>query len=337
MIHLTNKIYSNVKKTITENWRLFLALIGVAFLFCYDTSYVVYTPGGYIDLSDRIEVTNGNNTVGSLGMAYVSMIKGNLFFVGLSYLNKNWDLVSKNDITYDNETMKIAEKREKISMEEAVSNAKIAAFKLANKSYNILNTKHIITYLDNQDTTLEVFDEVKRVDGIDIVDIANIRELVSKKDVGDYINLEVIRDEKLINATAKIQEVNGNKLVGIAFTNVNEVETDPEVNVKVKDNESGPSGGLMMSLGIYNSLVSEDITKGKKIIGTGTIDSEGNVGEIGGVKYKLIGAVKNKAAVFLCPRANYEEAIRVAQSYNYDIMVIAVDTLEGAIEELAKL
>ena len=126
-------------------------------------------------------------------------------------------------------------------------------------------------------------------------------------------------------------------MVGIAFTNVNEVETDPEVNVKVKDNESGPSGGLMMSLGIYNSLVSEDITKGKKIIGTGTIDSEGNVGEIGGVKYKLIGAVKNKAAVFLCPRANYEEAIRVAQSYNYDIMVIAVDTLEGVIEELAKL
>ena len=47
--------------------------------------------------------------------------------------------------------------------------------------------------------------------------------------------------------------------------------------------------------------------------------------------------MKNKASVFLCPRANYEEAIRVAQSYNYDIMVIAVDTLEGAIEELAKL
>ena len=58
-------------------------------------------------------------------------------------------------------------------------------------------------------------------------------------------------------------------------------------------------------------IVDEDITKGKTVVGTGTIDIDGNVGAIGGVKYKLIGAVKNKADVFLVPKDNYEEAIEV--------------------------
>ena len=34
-------------------------------------------------------------------MAYVSVIKASPFFVGLSYLNQNWDLVKKDKIKYD--------------------------------------------------------------------------------------------------------------------------------------------------------------------------------------------------------------------------------------------
>ena len=52
---------------------------------------------------------------------------------------------------------------------------------------------------------------------------------------------------------------------------------------------------------IYDYLTEEDITKGRTIVGTGTIDENGNVGSIGGVKYKLKGAVKNKAEIFLVP------------------------------------
>ena len=48
-------------------------------------------------------------------------------------------------------------------------------------------------------------------------------------------------------------------------------------------------------LAIYKELIEEDITHGLKIVGTGTIDELGNVGEIDGVKYKILGAVKNKA------------------------------------------
>ena len=92
-----------------------------------------------------------------------------------------------------------------------------------------------------------------------------------------------------------------------------------------------------MSLAIYNSLVEEDITKGKTVVGTGTIDIDGNVGAIGGVKYKLIGAVKNKADVFLVPKDNYEEAIEVKNEKGYDITILSVDTLSDAIESLESL
>ena len=53
----------------------------------------------------------------------------------------------------------------------------------------------------------------------------------------------------------------------------------------------------MLTLAIYNSLVDKDITKGKKVVGTGTIEEDGSVGSIGGVKYKLNGAVRQKADV----------------------------------------
>ena len=81
----------------------------------------------------------------------------------------------------------------------------------------------------------------------------------------------------------------------------------------------------------------EDITKGKKIIGTGTISIDGTVGEIGGIRYKLIGAVHQKADVFLVPEENYEEAVQVKNEKGYDIRLISVSTLEEAVNELKNL
>ena len=125
--------------------------------------------------------------------------------------------------------------------------------------------------------------------------------------------------------------------IGVSLLTTYDYEVDPEVNITSKASEAGSSGGLMMSLTIYNQLVEEDITKGKKIVGTGTIDIDGNVGEIGGVKYKLIGAVKNDADIFMCPIENYEEAKKVAEEKDYDITIIAVHTFQEAIEKLEEL
>lgn len=334
---MINKYYANIKKIIRENIGFFIIWFVVILLFFIDTPYLIYTPGSYIDLGTRIDADTDNKTSGTFGMAYVSVVKASPIFIGISYLNKNWDLISKDKVKYDDETLKDAEKRDKISMEEAVSNAKIAAFKEASGTYNIDDVHHIITYLDSNDTELKLFDEIKSVDGITINNLEDIRNVVATKKSGTKMNIEVMRNKKLITVSSSVYEIDGRKILGISLTDVYDVTTNPEVEIKIKSNESGPSGGLMMSLSIYNSLVSKDISKGKKIIGTGTIDVNGNVGEIGGVKYKLIGAVKNKADVFLCPKENYEEAVKVKKDNNYDIKIVAVSTLKEAIEELENL
>ena len=92
----------------------------------------------------------------------------------------------------------------------------------------------------------------------------------------------------------------------------------------------------MTSLSIYNALVENDITKGRIIVGTGTIDILGNVGEIGGIKYKLLGAEKDNADIFLCPIDNYEEALAVASTNELNIKLIPVKTLKEAVAALEK-
>lgn len=90
----------------------------------------------------------------------------------------------------------------------------------------------------------------------------------------------------------------------------------------------------MLALSIYDKNTSIDITKGKVVSGTGTIDINGNVGEISGIKYKIIGAVKKRADVFLVPYENYEEAKEVVKNNNYNIKLVCVKTFNEALNYL---
>jgi PDZ domain-containing protein len=68
----------------------------------------------------------------------------------------------------------------------------------------------------------------------------------------------------------------------------------------------------MFALGIIDKVKPEDLTGGKVIAGTGTIDDEGRVGPIGGIPQKLVGAKEAGAQLFLVPGDNCAEALRNA-------------------------
>ena len=89
-----------------------------------------------------------------------------------------------------------------------------------------------------------------------------------------------------------------------------------------------------LKFSFLQSIIYIDLKKGRKIVGTGTIDANGNVGEIGGVKYKVLGASREKADIFFCPKENYEEAINTNNKYNLKIKIVKVETLEEAINYL---
>ena len=103
-----------------------------------------------------------------------------------------------------------------------------------------------------------------------------------------------------------------------------------------KNGEGGSSGGLILTIGIYQEITGIDLLKGRNIAGTGTIVISGNVGEIDGIKYKIAGAVKNKMDVVLVSPYNYQEAKKVVEENNYDIELVQVSTFKEAIDYLTK-
>ncbi len=332
------KIGGKIKTFLKENYKFFILLILIVALFQYELPFKIYSPGGMVNLENRVTVENGYKTEGELGMAYVSMIRGSVPFLLLSYIIPDWDIVPVSELTMENETFDERFQIDRISTQQSIDAAIISSFQLAKKDISIKQEVPHVTYLDESSKTdLKLFDIILSVDGQTIKSMDELRKIIETHQEKDIVSLHILRDEKEMDATAEVYLVEGAPKIGVAITITYQYEESPKASIKTKESESGPSGGLMMALSLYNSLVEEDITKGKKIIGTGTIDINGKVGEIGGVRYKLIGAVQKKAEVFLVPEGNYEEAVKVKNEKGYDIRLISVSTLKQAVEELQKL
>jgi PDZ domain-containing protein len=96
----------------------------------------------------------------------------------------------------------------------------------------------------------------------------------------------------------------------------------------------GPSAGLMFALGIMDKVGDEDLTGGRFIAGTGTIDPKGNVGPIGGIQLKMIAARNKGATVFLAPAGNCDD---VRKATPHGLQVVKVSTLHDAVQDLLKI
>ena len=66
----------------------------------------------------------------------------------------------------------------------------------------------------------------------------------------------------------------------------------------------------MFALGIYDKLTPGNLTGGKFVAGTGTIDDDGKVGPIGGIEMKTVGARNKGAQYFLTPADNCAAAAK---------------------------
>lgn len=335
-----NKVYENSIKFIKENYLWLLLYLVVLASMLYPLPYYIYTGGGIINIDSKVNVNDGNSSKGSFNMCYVSEINATIPTYIISYFNKNWDVVSKEDVSLStNETRKDILIRDQVSLLGANQNAIITAYNYANVPYSLTNRHNYIIYISEEsDTDLKVGDELLKVDNITVTDITSVANIIDNKNVGDKIELTVKNGDKETTKYAIVRMEKNKKVIGISFETIYDYTTDKKIDFNFKNNESGPSGGLMLSLFIYDKLVSEDITKGLKISGTGTIDKTGNVGEIGGVKYKLNGAVKAKSDIFLVPAGdNYEEAIREQKKHNYKIKIIGVSTFEEALKKLKEM
>lgn len=329
------KVFDKIKEFFKENYKGILILVFIYLLFNFKLGFSIYSPGGLINLEKRILSEDKiYESSGSINMTYVSLVKGTIPTYLLAKIIPTWDIVDNEDITYDGnleETIKI----DQYYLEESISNAYMVAYNTAGVNYEIKKSNNYVTYIyEGAKTDLKLFDNIIKYDNIEFTTFKTMQEYVTSKNVGERIEFLVNRDGKEKKCYAELIELDGFAKVGVSAAIVNEYDSDINIDIKSKSSESGSSGGFMMTLAIYNALTKSDITKGKTIAGTGTIDNEGNVGVIGGVTYKLAGAVKNGADIMLVPESNYEEAYEYKLEHDFDIELISISNFKEAIEYL---
>jgi PDZ domain-containing protein len=332
-----NKLYETILKYIKKEYKFLLTLILVLGISTIKLPYYINMPGGIIDISDRINIDNLEKDKGTLNLAYVSEMKATIPTLIISKINKNWDIIKADEIIETNETEQDINTRDKIYLKESLSNAMYAGFKKANEEFNTKNNKIFIIAISKEaKTNLKIGDEIKEINNIEIKEKEDLKIIQEMKE-NQELEIKVINNNKEYRRNAKLIKMDNKILIGCAIAETFDIESKHTIDIDYNKKESGPSGGMMLSLMTYSKLTHKDLTKGRKIVGTGTIDRNGNVGEIGGVKYKLIGAVKNKADIFLVPSGeNYEEAIRLKEKNKYNIKIVSIATLDDAIKELEK-
>ena len=215
-------------------------------------------------------------------------------------------------------------------LDNSINNAKFIAYQEAGRDISVLSKRYIVigTTFENEfkigDEILEIND--KKIDGL-----KTIKEEIESHQVGDDIIFKIERNHKVITKKIKVKQNGDRKEVGVIIVTNYEYKTNPEIELKFKSSESGSSGGMMMALSIFCAISQEDLLKGRNIAGTGTIEEDGSIGEIAGIKYKIIGAYKNHMDVVLVPSNNYKEALRVAKERGYDMDIVEVKTFKDAI------
>ena len=332
------KIYEKLQKFIKEYYKIFLLYTLIFLLFTLKLPYYIETPGGLIDTSKKIISEDNFILSGSLNMAYVSEIHATIPTYIWSKIDKDWKAEKEEKITVGKEKIEDLEYRNKMLLIESNIIAQLVAYNHSNINYKITNDKLYVTYIDDKaKTNLKVKDQIIKVDEKEIIDKNYLQTYITSKNINDEVKFIVKRNNKEIKRKATLIDVNKEPKVGAIITENFNIESNRKIKFNFKDTESGPSGGLMLALTIYSHINKNDITNGKKIAGTGTINIDGTVGEISGVKYKLMGAVKNKAQVFLVPKGNnYKEAKKIKKEKNYSIELVPVETFEEALKYLKK-
>ncbi|MET9961261.1 PDZ domain-containing protein [Streptomyces sp. NPDC006326] len=196
------------------------------------------------------------------------------------------------------------------------------------------------------ESRLHAGDVIRAVDGTAVTAPDDVARLVTKHKPGEPVEFTIVPAAEAAEAekahrepagTAKVTintakaQGDGHAIVGIrAGTD----HTFPfGIDIKLAD-VGGPSAGLMFSLGIVDKLTPGDLTGGKFVAGTGTIDDTGKVGPIGGIQMKTIGARNAGAEYFLTPAENCASA---SKNVPDGLTLVKVSTIGDATQALEKI
>ena len=184
------------------------------------------------------------------------------------------------------------------------------------------------------DGKLEAGDVIEKVDGQATPDNETLLTVLEGQQAKSTVPVVILRQRKeqtvQITLGAPVQGRHGGSL-GVSIGTI----CQPPFSVTMAQTDiGGPSAGMMFALGILDLVGPDDLTDGRFIAGTGTIDPDGTVGPIGGIQMKMIAARRAGATVFLAPEANCPD---VRGNVPSGLTVVKVDTLHNAVQDLDAL
>ena len=338
---MLKKIKDSLVEIIKEDWKFLLLMLVIVILLNYRLNYFIVTGGGISDISSRVDVEDKYSSDGSFNLSYVTQLDGTILSYLLSFVFPSWERESTSDYKYvETETIDDIDFRNDIDLKTANSNATYWAYTLANKEISLKSSKLYVISIDNITfkTNLKIKDQILSIDGNHFDTIKEYHDYLQTKKSSDKVLIKILRDKKEKEIECDLHEYDGKIILGVILQYVREYNTDPKIKIKFKSREAGPSAGLMTTLEIYNQLTKKDLTRGYVFAGTGTIEEDGSIGQIGGINYKILGASRAKADYFLSPSGNnYNEAKKYIKEKNLKIKLVEVKNINDAIDFLEAL
>lgn len=312
-----------------------------------NTPYIVYQPGRASEVAPMIKVENADkDEKGTFMMTTVSASYANVALLIASVFNSNSEVVLK-ETRLGNKTEQEYAAEQVYYMNSSQSFAVQAAYHAAGIPYeDVVDYLYVFSVPGTANSgQFRPGDRIVSVEGQHIPDPQALSALLSSRKIGDRVEAVLQRDGKEITEQVALVEVTdadtgkGKPGLGVVIGAVQKVE--PKVagkSVSFTDTDvGGPSAGLMFTMEIYNQLTPGDLTGGHRIAGTGTINAEGTVGAIGGVKHKIVAADRERAEVFFVPVKNYDEAKAKADEIGTSMKLVPVSTLGEALDYMEKL
>ena len=334
---------------------LFVFLVLVAFFI--PTPYVILSPGTPQNiLNSAITITGAQvfPTTGKMSVTSIMVTNPDSYMTGFDILY-GWvtaerAVLPRVEVYPDNESAEESIQQGAADMQASQASATTAALTLLGYKGE---TKLIINSVNKETDSFKKLkdgDQIIELDGTQLTSTTQLLDFLKSKKPGEVISLKVLRApvaqsssmetstqststskplmELMVEVKLSARDDNS-AFIGIIVETVQEFP----ITVKIKLAETGgPSGGLIFALGIIEKLQSENLTRGRNIAGTGTISDTGEVGPIGGITEKIIGAKKDGVDIFLAP---IENCLDISTPQLLDgIKVVPVATLAQALEVL---
>lgn len=224
------------------------------------------------------------------------------------------------------------DKANQVQMTSSQENATVAA--LEELGYDVPATLTVAgtTAGSGADGVLLVDDVLVSMDGTALTSFTQLTDALKATAAGATVRLGVERAGAPIDVDVVTTErTGGGAQLGVLINPT----FSPPIDVKIKiDDIGGSSAGTMFALGIIDKLTPDDEVNGQVVAGTGTMDISGDVGPIGGIRQKLVGARRDGATWFLAPADDCAEVVGHVPD---GLRVVRIATLHEAREAIVAI